>query len=358
MLIGVAGLEEGVITPRSIIVDQGRYTRYTTVNPPACWIWNQRKGTHGAVDIVSGLRDSCNYYFYEVGNRLGIDRIEAYARQFGFGVPTGIELPGEVGGIVAGKEHTEGVIRSIVRQRIAGMAGNAYREASIEERQAYDEAAVRFIENNSIGFIQTELESIGIVVDRETIDRQIYSYIRDTRWNPARTLSASIGQAENTYSPLQMASYMATLANGGTRYRVHLLDRVVSQEGLTVEKTLPEILGNVEMDPKNYQAIMLGMRAVTSDIYQSAPGTAARTFREFKTPVGGKTGSAQFPGRDAYGWFLAFAPYDNPEIAVAVMIAQAGSGGSTAPVAQAIFAEYFGQNTQENTFDGRNRLIP
>ena len=357
MLVALAGLEEGVITPRTIIDDQGRYTRFTTVNPPACWIWHQRRGSHGSVDVVSALRDSCNYYFYETGYRLGIEWMEAYARRFGFGQPTGIELPGEAGGIVAGIDHTHGVLRAVVRQRIAEMAGHPYREAPPEQQRAYDDAAVRFIENNSLRFIETQLAELGIQTNRNAVDSLIYSYIRDNQWNAGKTLSAAIGQAENTYTPLQMAAYTAALVNGGIRYRAHLIERILSPEGEAALENMPEVLGTIDMQPEHHQALMLGMRAVVSNEYKGVPGTAYRTFANFPIATGGKTGSAQFPGREAFAWFVGFAPYNQPEIAVAVMIAQGGSGGYAAPVAREIFAEYFGLNQPADPFLRRNRLI-
>jgi penicillin-binding protein 2 len=356
MVIAAAGLEEGVVAPYSIIVDKGRYTRYTTINPPACWIWNQSKGTHGAEDVISALRDSCNYYFYEVGNRLGIDRIEQYARWFGFGQPTGIELPGEVGGIVAGKAYTNQSLRLIVRYRIARLAGKSWQEAAEEEKRDWDAAAASFIENSSFRAIRDGLRQLGIHADDSVIDREIYSYIRDYRWNPGKTLSASIGQAENTFSPLQLANYTAALANGGTLWKTRLVERILSPDGQVVLQKQPEAVRKIDIKPENLDAIHKGMLAVTTRYYEGIPGSAARHFTGFPVKVAGKTGSAQFPGRDAYGWFVAFAPYENPEIAAAVMIAQAGSGSNTVPVVRAIFEEYFGRSNTDDVHIGRNTL--
>lgn len=356
MVIAAAGLEKGVITPRTIIVDKGRYTRYTTVNPPACWIWNQSRGTHGAEDVISALRDSCNYYFYEVGNRLGIDTIEQYARQFGFGQPTGIELPGEVGGIVAGNTHTNQSIRLILRYRIARLAGRTWQEASDQEKKKWDAAAASFIENSSFRAIRDGLRQLGIQADDAVIDREIAGYIRDTRWNPGKTLSASIGQAENTFSPLQLANYAAALANGGARWKTHLVERILSPDGRVVLQKQPEAAGGINLKPETLKAIHKGMLAVTTSYYEGISGSAAKYFAGFPVAVAGKTGSAQFPGRDAFGWFVAFAPYENPEIAAAVMIAQAGSGSNTVPVVQAVFEEYFSRSSQKGSPFDRNVL--
>ena len=340
MLTGIAALEEGEVTPYTQIVDKGRYTKISK-DGPACWIWNNSRGTHGPENIIAALRDSCNYYFYEVGNRLGIDNLEKHARMFGFGEKTGIELPGEAVGTVAGKSHTENYLRSIVSRRIASLAGENWGDLETEQKDIYMDIAQSFIDQTDLQYIQERFEELNIEADRETVYDRIYRYISDNRWTDGKTLSAAIGQAENTATPLQMASYMATLANGGTRYRAYLVDRVEDTEGEVLLKNEPEVLEKVPMDEKNHRAIMEGMRAVVSNSYEGIYGTGARYFRDFPIAIGGKTGTAQFKGHDPYAWFVSFAPFDDPEIAVAVVIGQGGHGSYASIVCRAIYEEYF-----------------
>ncbi len=341
MLTGVAALQEGAVAPSTTIVDQGRYTKISK-DGPACWIWNTSRGTHGPENIISALRDSCNYYFYEVGNRVGIDVLEKYAKLFGFGDKTGIELPNEAVGSIAGRNHTEQYLKEIVAMRIANLTGQSWKDVNKAHRSQYRDMAQSFIDNTNLKYIQGELEKLGIEVDRDTVYNKFYRYISDNRWTDGKTLSAAIGQAENTMTPLQMASYMATLANGGTRYRAHLVDRVEDVDGKIILKNEPEVLGKISIDPDNHRAIMEGMRAVVSDSYEGIYGTGSRYFRDFPVAIGGKTGTAQFKGHDAYAWFVSFAPFDDPEIAVAVVIGQGGHGSYASLVCKSIYEEYFG----------------
>lgn len=159
-------------------------------------------------------------------------------------------------------------------------------------------------------------------------------------WQPGETLQAAIGQSEQQFTPLQIANYIATVVNGGTRYRPHLLKSVEEYHyGSTYLTVEPEVLDTIDIKEENYRAIMEGMRKVTED------GTASSVFRNFPVSVGGKTGSAQVSAAkkaDAHGVFVAFAPYENPEIAICVIGENAGSGNSVAPVAKDVFSYYFG----------------
>ena len=157
-------------------------------------------------------------------------------------------------------------------------------------------------------------------------------------------LQAAIGQSAHQFTPLQLANYIATLVNGGTRYRPHLLKRVMDYSNTELlEETEPEVLDTIELSQSTVDAIKEGMRGVVTD-----DGTASSVFRNYPIAVGGKTGSAQTSSnRSAHGVFVSFAPYDEPEIAVCVIGEYAGSGGSVAPVAVAIYDEYFGLNDQE-----------
>ena len=163
-------------------------------------------------------------------------------------------------------------------------------------------------------------------------------------WEGGLVLQAAIGQSAHQFTPLQLANYIATLVNGGTRYRPHLLKKVMDYSNTELlEETEPEVLDTIELSQSTVDAIKEGMRGVVTD-----DGTASSVFRNYPIAVGGKTGSAQTSSnRSAHGVFVSFAPYDEPEIAVCVIGEYAGSGGSVAPVAVAIYNEYFGLNDQE-----------
>ncbi|RKL63947.1 penicillin-binding protein 2 [Thermoanaerobacteraceae bacterium SP2] len=270
MVTATAALENKVTTEKEYIYDPGVYW---TIAPKKDW----KPGGHGTVNIVKALAQSCNIFFYEMGRRLGIDNIEKYARMYGLGKLTGIELPGEKEGTVASRDY----------------------KASVFKRS------------------------------------------EDKIWYPAETLDAAIGQGYHSFTPLQIADYVAAIANNGYWMKPHIIKSIVDASGKVVLEKKPEIAGRVDVSSKTFEIIKKGMRGVVSP-----GGTAYSAFANFPIPLAGKTGTAQWDlTKDPHGWFVAFAPFDDPEIAVAVFIEQAGSGGSTGgPVARAILETYFHLN--------------
>lgn len=167
------------------------------------------------------------------------------------------------------------------------------------------------------------------------------------KWYPADTLMAFIGQGDHQFTPIQLVNYVATIVNGGTRYKPHLLKTVMDYTNTAVvEQQQPEVLEKLSFSDSTLQAIKKGMKGVVTE-----DGTASSYFRDFPIAVGGKTGSAQNIGHSSTGVFVSFAPYDDPQIAVVVVGEYAGSGGAMAPVAISIYNAYFGLNTAgtENT---------
>ncbi|NLY43655.1 MAG: penicillin-binding protein 2 [Clostridiaceae bacterium] len=271
MLTAIAALEENIITPETQIRDLGLYTYYPG-DPKACWIYQAEYGygNHGYENVTEAIKDSCNYFFYEVGRRLTIEKLEEYGKKFGLGQLTGIELPGEEKGIFAGKEY------------------------------------------------------------REQLGEQ---------WWPGETLSAAIGQM-HTFTPIQMVSYISTLANGGTRYKPYLIKRIKTYDNSKkVFETQPEVVCKLDIDPKNLKAVLEGMKGVTQ-----GDGSVSHLFKDFPVTVAGKTGTAEVGiGRGSNnGVFAGFAPFDNPKIAVVVVIEHGRTGANTAPVVRDIFAHYLG----------------
>lgn len=273
MLTTIAALEEKVVEPSTIIEDKGRYEYYDQVFN--CWIFSETGQTHGGVDASNALKNSCNYYYYEVGKRLGADNIYSYGEKIGLGKKTGIEIEGEEAGVLASKEYKEKVVGEI--------------------------------------------------------------------WYPGDTLQMAIGQSYNLFTPIQLANYTSTIANGGTIYKSHLLKCIRdSKTGEVVKNIEEEKTGSVEMSKSTYDAVTYGMRLVSYD------GTAGSTFRDFPIETCSKTGSSQVNGGSANGVFVSYAPYVNPQIAISIVIENAGSGSSTAPIAKAIYSEYFKLNPKES----------
>lgn len=261
ILTSLAGLEENAVSVSEQIRDLGKYTFYDDYQP-VCHVY---PGSHGYVNVTDAITYSCNYYFYETGRRLGIDKLEHYSKKFGLGLLSGIEIPGEAKGIVASKA---------------------------EKKE------------------------------------------RGEIWYPGDTLQAAIGQSDHLFTPIQLSNYIATVVNGGTRYKTHLLYKIKDTKSGTIRETMPVIEEEVNIKPENYKAIMAGMRSVAED------GTASDTFRDFDIAVGGKTGTAQAVGTNN-ALFVAFAPYDDPEISISVVVEHGEHGNSIAPVAKEVFKEYF-----------------
>lgn len=284
IITAIAGLEEKVITPYETITDKGQYEHYG--QKFNCWLWTQSHTTHGPQNVSQAIENSCNYYFYEVGKRLGEKRIYDYASKAGLGKRTGIEIEGESAGVLANEEYK-----------------------------------------------------------KETFD-QI--------WYPGDTLQMAIGQSFNLFTPLQIANYIATVANGGTCYRPHLTKAIRDyRTGSVVNQFEPEVIGRLEMSDSTYKAVTEGM------YLGSMQGTSSATFSDFPIRVCSKTGSAQVNTGSANGVFATYAPYENPQIAIAVVIENAGSGAALAPIARRIYEKYFNLNAEyeQDTYTGKNKLL-
>ncbi len=165
-------------------------------------------------------------------------------------------------------------------------------------------------------------------------------------WNPGDTLQAAIGQSDNAFTPIQLCSYMSTIVNGGTRYKATLLDSVSDfYTGETVIKNSPEVLSTVELDSQTVDILKSAMKSVVDE------GTASSVFLNYDYEVGGKTGTAQVSSGSDTVLFVGFAPYDDPEIVVSVVVEHGDQSSRATTVAKAVFDYYFstqGQDTGEN----------
>lgn len=162
-----------------------------------------------------------------------------------------------------------------------------------------------------------------------------YSQTVGTQWYAGMTLAASIGQSDNSFTPVQLATYTSTIANGGTRFRATLLSAVkTATDNQTVFKLTPEIMDTLNVEKSVITAVKQGMRSVTSE------GTASAYFADYPINIGGKTGTAQTTGPDN-SVLILFAPYEDPEIAVSIVVEHGEKSISTGPVAKAIMDEYF-----------------
>jgi penicillin-binding protein 2 len=277
--VAYAALEEGVVDPETTIYCPGHFKLGR--GRYRCW----KKRGHGAVNLHDALVQSCDVYFYTVGHRMGIDTLARYAKKFGFGSPAGVGLSREKSGLVPST--------------------------------------------------QWKLKN------------------RKKPWLLGETISASIGQGYNLVTPLQQANMIAAVANGGMLLKPYLVKRIEEPGGTTIKEFFPEIRREIAGNTENLEVIRKALR----DVVNGPRGTGKRS-RLKNVIVSGKTGTVQvvrmksneelkkedevpYKYRD-HAWFVAFAPYEKPEIAVAVLVEHGGHGGATAaPIAQKVFKKYF-----------------
>ena len=261
IVTGVAALDLKKVSSQELIFDSGQHWLVPKVNAAGEAL--------GWINFYQALSMSDNVYFYEMGNRLGIDALERYARLFGLGALTGIDLPGESEGLVASR---------------------AYKEKNFKED-----------------------------------------------WYLAETFDAAIGQGFQLATPLQMAVLVSEIANGGIRWRPRVVGKILSSRGEVVQQIAPEEVGRIDISPATLKLVRDGLRGVSE-----AGGTGAGVFANFPVPVAGKTGTAENPHGDDHGWFVAYGPFDDPRITVAVIIEQGGYGSTSAgPVARKILETAF-----------------
>ncbi len=281
-LTSIAALEEGIITPSTKIADLGVYKYYAPSYQPTCLIWKNTGETHGTINVSEAIGVSCNYFFYDVGRQLGINKLSNYAKAFGLGQKTGIELA-EADGIVASEEFRES---------------------------------------------------------------------RGMEWYPGDTLQAAIGQSDNMFTPAQLASYVSTIINKGTRYSLHLVKDVRSYStGEIVYQNEPAVISKYEISDETLSAVKDGMRRVTED------GTAKAVFEDFGISVGGKTGTAEVNRGSDTVLFVGFAPYDNPQIAVAVVLEHGATSRYAAQVARDMFEYYLGLSEVADEVSPMNTIL-
>ena len=172
-------------------------------------------------------------------------------------------------------------------------------------------------------------------------------------WYEGSVLSVAIGQESSQFTPVQLANYIATLVNGGTRNAVHLLKEVKSGDFSQVEYTYePQVLGTIEIETENLQAVKAGMLALTTQ------GSVSQHFRDLPFQAGGKTGSAQVDDQtDANAIFVCFAPYDDPEVALALVVERGGSGSELGAMAADILSYYFSVQETRDEAPQENTLV-
>ena len=293
----IAGLTENIINTETQIECTGIFTKYESQGyAPACWIYTQMDGqlTHGYDNVTEALKDSCNIFFYTVADDLGIRKLMEYAEDFGLGESTGIELTETTGNMSNPDNHLN-----------------------------YDVDA----------------------------------------WVDGDTVQAGIGQSDSMFTPLQIAEYCAAIANGGTRHSAALLKSVRSYDySRQLYQNKTEVLSTVDSADYNWAAVQRGMYLMANDITSSS-STVYYTLGNYSyngvsLPVAAKTGTSQLgEGKTNNAIFMCYAPFDDPEIAVAIVVERGLSGANLSRMARNVLDAYFSLGSISNTAERENSLL-
>ena len=281
----IAALDKGIVQTTTTIYDKGIFDKYADQGyAPTCWLYPH--GSHGDVNAAKAIEVSCNYYFYTIGEQLGIDALSDYAMRFGLGVSTGIELSESTG---------------------------------VMSTQKYKEETT------------------------------------DTPWYIGDTMQAAIGQSFSVFTPLQLANYVATLANNGTRYEASMLKSARSYDySESVFERNAVVMDTVSVDQSIYDAVHTGMYNVAN----SADGTTYSVFGSYPYKVAAKTGTAQLgEAITNNGVFICYAPYDDPQIAIAVVVEKGGAGSKIASIARDVLDYYFSFKNSSVSLETENSLL-
>jgi len=323
---GMAALEKGGVDPlKSLVNCKGAY-----------WIapYIPCTGVHGNVNYYTGMATSCNTFFQEMGRRAGKDAIVWVGRQFGLGAKTGIDLPDEESGLLPSPEWK--------KEKYARIVDKKYEVLQKQLAEKYEELLAEAQDDEQKRSLEKKLKQEKIKLEAQyEID-----YGFETKWQAFDTFNMSIGQGDNDYTVIQLANYVATIANGGHLMKPYLVSRIVSHDNRVLKVFHPQLIHDVELKAESIRETQKAMLAVTQP-----GGTAHFLFYDFPKDIGvaAKTGTAQ-TGRagdnqlkEFHGVFVAFAPYDDPEIAFAGVVEYGHHGSESAGyVARDIFEHYFG----------------
>ena len=296
MISAIAAIDYAGIDRRFPVTDLGEYGKYSDQGyAPRCYIYTSTGHTHGTVNMMEALRDSCNYYFYEVGLMTSTNDIDYVAKQLGLGEPTGSELP-----------------------EVTGRRANQEVKASV------------------------------------------FAGTQQSEWVDGDRLQAVIGQSLNEFTPLQMVCYTSALANGGTRYEATYLRRVVSWDfqELLLESE-PTVASTLDISEEAMTCITEGMVMAAHErigYNGSVDGTASAYLYDYPIKIAAKTGTAQHGSgyTSDNASFVAFAPADDPQVAISIYIEQGSQGGKLGQIVRAVLDEYFSQESKYETTSNEN----
>ncbi|HIS98846.1 MAG TPA: hypothetical protein IAA59_01305 [Candidatus Faecaligallichristensenella faecipullorum] len=362
----LAGLMEGVITPETEIYDATTYEGTDVVHPPRCWSLNR---SHGNQNVVEAIKNSCNYFFYWTGERLGSTALSKWAAKLGLTSRTGIELPGEATSFVGNQSMLYDASRAIDDQYTskplyaARMIKQKLKEIGQDRGIEYDDDRLDRVTKSMLDIVVTTesksewaakihdilLADMNLPIEyirSNYLANTFQSYLNDLKWTANETIMAAIGQSITQITPIAAARYVSAVVNGGTVYDAQIVDKVISPDGDIVLDKQPSVVTQIEGADEYFELIREGMRDVTSTEYD---GTAAKYYANTKYPMGAKTGTSQRTELDIENnsWHVAFGPYDDPQIVVVVYIQNGYAGGRSSPTAITTITSYLDSLAEE-----------
>lgn len=370
IITALAALEKGISPYEQVYcaghMEIGRQTF-------GCWIWNMYKGIHGYENMFEAIKDSCNFYFFSVvlgenkatGERTSVkvelEDIMDMAEQLGLNDKTGIEIsiPNEVSGRLPDPDTKIKNIKYFLRLYLEDEIENFVVGTTIndDEKAQIVNEIVSWVRGNE-PLTRTEvfesLEQLGldpVLRNNSGIpfgDIIKYTYLNQAVWNDGDTMNISIGQGSNAYTPIQMANYIATVANGGYRHNVSVISKGTTYNDDRVTYMPERNSKRIELSDYSF------LDTVTKGMVMVSENTGGM-YNNFPVDVASKTGTAEKDGLnpdtgepyDDFGWYVAFAPADKPQIAVAAVIFQGGSGRFPAPVVREVIGDYLNLKSEE-----------
>ena len=351
LVTSLAGLTEGAITLDERISDLGGFYKTNQTNPAKCWTTDP--SLHQNQTIVEGLKNSCNYFFYEVSYRLGIDKLYQWAAALGLTSKTNIELPGEATSIV-GNQHmlydpdNSPTWQNTAKPLLTYEAIKGSLEKTISERQmnVSDETLEKAISDLMRIAVSYQQKTdwyrpireilqydLGLPADYITSHYMVNTYVtylQDLFWTPNETIMCGIGQSVTQVTPVAVARYVSAIVNGGTVYDAQIVDKIIAPDGQIVIEKQPVVANQIDSQQEYYDAIHKGMEEVTDEV---AGGTASKYFREARYKIAAKTVTSQRTQLDVENnsWMVAYAPADDPKIVVICYIQNGYSGAYSSP---------------------------
>ena len=390
MVTAVGAMVEGELSPYEKINDEGYYKKYNRDEntAPKCWVSDGQRYTHQNQTIVQGLKNSCNYFFYTIADRLGAERLYRYSALFGLTSVTGMDLPGEQRSVVGSQmtlydpnnpvgESTQDTARPII---VFNSIKTHLRKCGASYDIEYDDERLnRCIKRLMDMAVNTDQGTDGIIwlpqirnilmeelnmtqemVYLQAIIGDTYNYLNNIKWGGGETIMTGIGQSVTYLTPAAVARYICAIANGGTVYNLMLVDSITSPDGAILSQRTPTISNTIEGASQFMEFIFQGMKGVVDE-----DGTAGDFFKnnDYTQLICGKTGTAQVTKIDLENnaWFVSFVPIDNPQIAVITFIPSGWKGALASKSASSFIQWYMTQNLMRTVDPGLpigNTLAP